>query len=360
MYKFLYLLLVSFFMTFCFLSCKKKKNAEYTIPPASLSVLPVDTSLIAGLVPLGNINPPGHTFPTNHMYIYFKNPGVAVQMYSPGNLHIHEIARFRSNWGTATAKEEYAVYFGSFSGTLLYFAHLSSLSPSLASAVNGFNGATCDNYSTGGSNNEQCRKQVSIDLNAGDIIGTSNQLPGQFAIDMGMRVNNKPVCPLDYFNAAARAKLEPKLGNGTGTIKRTVSPLCGETDLNVAGTLQGNWYKQGAPRTPEDNHIAFVKDNVEPGKLYISVGTAVPGLESRAYTFIQASSGVINRPFTSVISNGQVYCYNPLFFIGAPVPNTSIIVKLEDNGSLSFEKRNCDCSCNTPYAFTAAKISYTK
>ncbi|MGB4938439.1 MAG: hypothetical protein WBO30_15590 [Ferruginibacter sp.] len=344
-----------------FSSCKKGDDeSSYAIATASLSVSPVDTSQVSGLVPLGNLNPPGHTFPTDHMYFYFKNPGVSVPVYAPGNLHIFQISRFRNNPGTPGATEDYSIDFGSQSGTLLYFSHVSSLSPALLAAADAFSGASCESYSTGGSTIEFCRKSVSLDINAGEIIGSGNEVAGQFALDMGFRVNNIAVCPLDYFNAGTKVKLEAKLGNSNGTVKRITAPICGEYNQDLSGTLQGNWYKQGVPRSPEDNHIAFVKDNVEPEKLRISIGSAVPGLPSAVYNFTQTGAGVIDRPFISVTNTGQIFCYNPLYYYGAPVPGTSIIVKLEDNGTLSFEKRNCDCSCNLPYAFSAAKISYTR
>ncbi|MGB4845986.1 MAG: hypothetical protein WBP16_16080 [Ferruginibacter sp.] len=354
-------ILISSLYLSVFTACNKSDDApSYQISTGSLSISLVDTSVIAGLVPLGNLNPPGHTFPTDHMYIYFKTPGAAVPVKAPGNLHIFQISRFRNNPGTVGETSDYRIDMGDPAGTVLYFSHLSSLSPLLETAAAGFSGASCEIYSTGGTNIEYCRKAVSLDVSAGNVIGAGNETISQFAIDMGFTVNNIAVCPLDYFNATAKALLELKLGNTTGTIRRTTTPLCGEINHDVAGTLQGNWYKQGAPRSPEDAHIAFVKDNVEPAKLRISIGSGVSGLASDVYNFLPVTTGVVDRPFTSVTNNGQVFCYNPLYYYGAPVPNTSIIIKLEDNGNLSFEKRNCDCSCNQPYTFTAAKITYTK
>src|SRR5215510_6450023 len=38
---------------------------------------PVDLAQVTGVVPLGNVNPPGHTFPTPHMYFYLKRDNPA-------------------------------------------------------------------------------------------------------------------------------------------------------------------------------------------------------------------------------------------------------------------------------------------
>src|SRR4051794_29067428 len=64
-------------------SCGSAK-AVFTTPPIAVTN-------ILGWVPLGAMNPPGHTFPTDHQYIYittFGNTGAAVPLYSPGNITI--------------------------------------------------------------------------------------------------------------------------------------------------------------------------------------------------------------------------------------------------------------------------------
>ncbi len=151
-------------------------------------------------------------------------------------------------------------------------------------------------------------------------------------------------CPLDYFDVASRARLESKLGNYNGAVKRTTPPTCGEINQDIAGSLQGIWLKQGFPKYPEDNHIAFVKDNVVPIKPALSVGSAVPGLPSGVYTFLLRPSGLIDRPFADVVNDGQIYCYTPKYFSGTDLANLSIIVKLENQSTLSFEKRNCNAA----------------
>ena len=40
------------------------------------SVSPVAMADILGWVPLGNLGPPGHLFPTDHQYLYVNNPDV--------------------------------------------------------------------------------------------------------------------------------------------------------------------------------------------------------------------------------------------------------------------------------------------
>lgn len=342
--------------------CKKKNREEvlsHPIAAGSLSFSPLDTAQIMGLVPLGGLNPPGHTFPNDHMGLYYKNFGVARTIYSPGNVHIFRVSRDRHGIGTSHETQDYHIEFGDPASTVLYFGHVNTLSTRLMDASAGFSGADCNTYTAGAELHEQCKKDVSIEVSAGEAIGTGGVVAGQFALDMGMLVNNEPVCPLDYFDAATRTKLEAKLGNHLGTVKRTISPLCGEINQDIAGTLQGIWLKQGLPKYPEDPHIAFVKDNVQPDKPMISVGNGIPGLASNVYTFTVQASGQVNRAFASVVSNGTIFCYTPGYIGGGVEPNTSIIVQLENSTTLALEKRNCDCAC-TPYSFSAAKISYRR
>jgi hypothetical protein len=294
------------------------------------------------------------------MGAYYKDFGVRRNIKSPGNLHIFSIARDRHAIGALGETEDYRISFGSQTGALLYFGHVNTISARLTDAVAGFSTAVCNTYIAGGLTQEQCVKEVSIDVTAGEIIGTGGVVAGQYALDIGMLSNNNAVCPLDYFDAPTRAELEPKLGSYDGTIRRTEPPLCGEVNQDLAGTLRGIWLKQGLPKYPEDNHIAFVKDNVEPAKPCISIGSAVPGLASNVYTFIPQSSGQIDRRFTEVTSNGSIYCFSLQLLSGGSVPGTSIIVKLDNNTTLSFEKRNCDCASNLPYSFTTSKMVYVR
>jgi hypothetical protein len=63
------------------------------------------------------------------------------------------------------------------------------------------------------------------------------------------------------------------------------------------------------------------------------------------------------RPDHTIVAGS---CYTPVYLGGAVVPNTSIIVQLENNSTLALEKRNCDCACNLPYSFSAARITYVR
>src|SRR6185369_203739 len=89
------------FIVMLIISGCKKKNREreeglaHPIAAGSLTFSPLDTANIMGLVPLGGLNPPGHTFPNDHMGLYYKNFGMARTIYAPGNVHIFRVSRDR-------------------------------------------------------------------------------------------------------------------------------------------------------------------------------------------------------------------------------------------------------------------------
>jgi hypothetical protein len=359
---------------FLFISCKKMEtvndtninssNPAYDLVKNSLTVPPFDTADITGLVPLGNLNPPGHTFPTDHMYLYCFTNKSSLDIKSPGNIHIVRIGRTHYNVGTAGDHYDYNIAMGS-DNSFMYWGHVSSLSARLLTAVNNFIGVKCDTaYSTGGSTYQQCFIPVSLSATPGEVLGIANTNNGLAGMDLGVTVNNLGANPLDYFDAAARAMMEPKLGSFDGRTRRTVPPICGEFLVDKAGTAQGNWFRYSTQKGAEDNNIALVPDNVIPSQLAFSVGNSIPGLKSGVYYFDIQNTGLINRKFTDVLADGNAYCYT----LGYPnfpntgnslIPNISIIVKLENANSLSIEKRNCDCSC-IPYTFSPTKVSFIR
>lgn len=330
----------------------------------AFAVIPFDTIDITALVPLGNLNPPAHTFPTDHMYFYCFTNQASLNIKSPGNVTIFRITRIRYDAGAPNERIDYSIAMGS-DKSYLYWSHVSQLSPRLLAAVNNFTTAKCEKpYATGGTYFEPCYQELSLTATPGEILGIAKTKNGLAGIDFGAVVNGTGTNPLDFFDASARAQLERKLGRYDGKVKRTIQPLHGESMQDILTTAMGNWYRQGMARQPEDNHIALVKDNIDPTKQAFSVGNNLTGLPSGVYYFNPQNSGYINRHFAEVKADGNTYCYT----LGIPdfpfpgnsfLPSTSIIIRMENGTTLSLEKRNCDCNC-VPYLFSTAKATFTR
>lgn len=354
-------------------SCSKNTNNEAIVNTANtgndlvrnaFTVIPLDTADITALVPLGNLNPPAHTFPTDHMYFYCFTSKPSLNIKSPGNTTVFRIVRTRYNAGTSSERFDYTITVGS-DKSYLYWGHVNTISPRLQTAVDNFINAKCQPpYSTGGISAEQCYLNLNLAITPGEVLGTVISKNGWAILDFGAVVNSTGTNPLEFFDAASRSQLEPKLGRFDGKVKRTIPPLYGENMQDIVTTAMGNWYKQGAPRTPEDNHMALVKDNIDPTKQAISAGNSLPGLPSGVYYFNPETSGFTNRNFAEVKADGNIYCYT----LGIPnfpfpgnslIPMTSVIIRMENGTTISAEKRNCDCIC-VPYQFSSAKITYAR
>ena len=339
-------------------------NPKYDLVSGAFTVSPFDTVDVRAIIPLGNLNPTAHVFPSDHMYFICASTKPTLEIKSPGNLHLLRITRGLSNGGGINNLTEYTISLGSDNSNI-YFSHVSNISQRLLNAVNNFIGANCQPaYTTGGITYQGCSvNPVSVSITAGETLGTANMSGGSGGIDMGVYIKYIGANPLQFFDPPSRAMLEAKLGSNDGRIKRTVAPICGEFNYDIDGTAIGNWVKTGFLRSPEDNNLALVKDNVRPSIQAISAGITLPFLNAGVYYFNPVSTGLINRNFAEVKPDGITYCYTMdlLGFVntGNSIPNSSIIIRLENNTTLSAEKRNCDCTC-TPYAFTSNKATYTR
>ncbi len=297
-------------------------------PP--LAVSPVDLAVLQDIAPLGNLNPPGHTFPTDHIYLYtpFVSGGstpAAVQ--SPGDIAITSVGRQTRSGGGQPDLVDYTVQFYPCADVYMYLGHLSALTADVLTQVGPFDAGCNAPYMTGGFTYQQCYKGVSITLSAGTALGAMGG-PSEGALDLGAydrrtaalafvdpaRVSGggggafsalHTVCPIDYFASAVASAMRALLGGGG--VRRSVAPVCGELMQDVANTGQGRWFYDAT--TNDDHHLALVHDNVVPGLGVFSMGTSVPSVPTGTYRFTPASSGRVNLDFKLVTADGNLYCY---------------------------------------------------
>ena len=223
-------------------------NPIYDLVKGAFTVPPFDTADVTGLVPLGNLNPPGHTFPSDHMYFYCFT-SASLNIKSPGNVRITRIGRTHYNAGSAGDHYDYNISLGS-DNSYIQWGHVSNLSARLLAAVNNFATAQCEpQYATGGSTYIQCYLNVSLMATPGEVLGIANSNSGLAGMDFGAYINGSGANPLEYFDARSRTMMETKLGRYDGKTRRTIAPICGEYDQTIVGTAQGNWIKQGGTKS---------------------------------------------------------------------------------------------------------------
>ncbi|HVO32428.1 MAG TPA: hypothetical protein VMU17_00850, partial [Elusimicrobiota bacterium] len=154
--------------------------------PVTFSVAPVDLPNVRFLQSLGNLNPPGHTFPTDHIYFYYNYVNVGLNInpiatstanacaggcpvYALADGFISEIQSGADYGPVANQFRVTFVYTDTFSS---YYDHMSGLAPAIvaqAGAITPFG-----NLSTW------------IPVKAGQLVGSTGGVTGENALDLGV------------------------------------------------------------------------------------------------------------------------------------------------------------------------------
>lgn len=348
-------------------SCSDKKEF-FTV-----SHIPI--SELQNIVPLGNLNPSGHTFPTNHLYFHLKGfSGVEsspnAQVVAPGNIWITRIGSSEYTMKERQIKD-YKLDFTVCMEVRGYFIHIASLSEKLLQSF--AQPDNCKEYDTGGIHYKNCEKDFyfsPISVAGGESIGTVGGSSDFGLADLRTQelvyANPKRwyedplhrVCPLDYFSEGVGMQLKSLLGSSD--IKRTVEPICGEVAQDKPGTAQGVWFVKGTSNTyPEDPHLALVHDNIDPEKGVFSVGASINELSSGTYSFNPGSSGLVNRDFKNITADGKVYCYEAQG--GRPYTQyVVVILQLTSSTTLRIEKQNSNICGNGPWAFSSNYVDFER
>lgn len=328
------------------------------------TVSPLNLSDFISMVPLGNLNPTGHVFPTDHIYMYLRRSGdgtANVPLYAPGNATVTQIN------GSEHVDEgftDYSITLQPCDELKLVFGHVTSLSSGLSEALTApFQWDST--YSTGGKTYRNFGKNVSIAIIAGEEIGTTGGNPGQNALDIGAydsrvtlnfanssrfagRDTIHTACPINYYFGDLKTTLMNLFGDYDGDPKRTVEPICGTIEQDIAETAQGIWFVKGTTTLEgEDPHLALVHDNMDPTKAVFSVGNSMSpsGLSGGTYSFIPQNSGLINRDFDDIRADGNIYCFEPNYLTGA------ILLQLQSPTTLRIEKQTSTSCAGGSYSF---------
>jgi len=344
-------------------SCGDKKEL-FTV-----SHIPI--SELQNIVPLGNLNPPGHTFPTNHLYFHLKGftgrqSESNAPVIAPGAMWITRIGSSEYTMNGRQIKD-YKMDFTVCKEVRGYFIHLTSLSEKLLQSFG--QPGNCNEYDTGGIHYKNCGNDFQsspISVAGGESIGTAGGSSDFGLADLRTQelVYANPerwyedslhrVCPLDYFTADIGSQLKSLLGSSD--TKRTVEPTCGEVAQDKPGTAQGVWFVKGTINTyPEDTHISLVHGNINPLKGVFSVGTTLSatGLNSGTYYFDPKNSGFVNRDFKDV-QPGNIYCYDSF-----TQSSSRIILQLTSSTTLRIEKQSGECG-NGPWSLTSNHVNFER
>jgi len=346
-----------------------------------LTVPPVSESDYEVILPLGDLAPPGHTIPTDHIYYMLPREGEItreVEVRAPGDIVITRVEETAHVEGGERSFSDFSVTFSPCSDRILKFGHLTSITNAVRTATGGSDDEFCNEYGLGGTTYRTCSFSLDLEVAAGTVVGTAGGIvDGSAALDLwGFDLSTQAltwanptrystdgdmllhvVCPLSLFADDARSLQTSRLGGHSGEF-RTAEPICGEVNQDLAGTAQGNWFTGVATTMHDgwDNHLALVHDNVDPSTAAISIGGVFS--EPGVWLFTPGPSGQINRDFSSVKPDGTVYCFEGARNAqpGGRGFDGRLLVQLVSGTELMIERQDASCTTddltfNTPLSY---------
>ncbi|PKB71577.1 MAG: hypothetical protein BZY87_04835 [SAR202 cluster bacterium Io17-Chloro-G6] len=334
------------------------------------------------IVPLGNLAPAAHTLPTVHHYIDIRKTDpndptslpVEVPVVSPADITITEMTFIEElNRPDFT---DYSLIFEPCLGFKSYLDHFLTVAPVVQKAYDAAPVRFCRDYTLYYEERtldwRLCKKEVNIEIKAGEPLGTAGGGEGQNALDFaafdfrqGPSVFANPdrwvyqrdmtyaVCPLDYFPAELKDQLKSRLGPRHNGPLRTAEPICGEVAQDIPGTAQGIWIEPGLGiEWDESQIVALVHDNFEPSLAVFSIGLSMEdeGLAHGAYYFDPVPSGLVNRDFGDIVP-GDTYCFEGLSGRG-DLSGLIILIALTDPATMMIEGQPRS-SCGTAWDFVS-------
>lgn len=367
------------------------KEPNYPKCPNSNEIFthyPIKLDDLKHIIPLGNLNPPGHTFPVRHMYWnvmnvtpdFQDNDSPEVPVYAPGGLYINNISLMENiDKGTT----DYSVSFFACEDISGYFIHFQTLSDKLQQAFDASPNDDCDVDTPGNEQFRNCFREVEVTVEAGEQMGTIGGAGGAYGYDFGLQDFRKEpaivanewmrdgfeytVCPIEYFPTYMQTELFSKVSNNTGENKRTLEPICGTPHQDVPRTAQGVWFRESELENIQQNgydgskrmHIALVHDNINPtiAAFSIAKGLESIGINENTYYFLPKISGLVNIDFDEVTANGETYCYEFKSEYGRW--DFTILLKMTDATNIQIGMSNND-TCNSTSWELDEFITYTR
>lgn len=344
-----------------------KGKEEFNIPECTnqkYTFAPIELADIREISPLGSLNPPGHTIPTEHTYLHIAQEyggQKIVPLKSPGDIYITAISSDRDD--IAPARSEYAIGFSLCRDVHGYFNHVKEISNELRKILGS---VECEQWTVNPGN--ICSKRIFYEAKAGTVLGGVGHKQGNF--DFGTydyRIKHEfinpyrygfydgskvgpatlhKVCPYDYYEPSLKDKIYAKLQNNG-------RPKCGKTMQDLIGTLQGNWfYGEARYDVPSswEQQLSFAYEHADPSLATISIGGQFT--DTSKWRIKEKTSGQLNRKFSDVKQDGNIYCYegtDPYIAIDPAKANKAkqegkIILQLIDDDTLKVEHQKGSCS----------------
>lgn len=327
------------------------------------------------MIPLGNLNPPGHTSPVDHIYFDTLETGkLAINAPTEGWIkNITEVSFADDN--VNYVPEVYTLDIVICDGLEITLGNLTELIPEIKAEMDKQREDECkyEIIKPGHTRYEgQCYFGMNYKLNVGQLIGYTQKLENNSGLPFEIWAANYNVppkagvnweyylddryahimCLFDLYSGDLKAKYYSRFGRFNSSdseptfIPRTIPPICGEVNQDVVGTIQGMWYgeaplKEGSLEF-NGKGLAFVHHNIDPRIGEISIGGNFTDVGVMA--FQPAHTGRINREFSQVTADNQIYCYYQDKIPEWPHVPGKILVQLIDDHNLIVEHQDGNCT----------------
>lgn len=360
------------------------KTGSYPSCPADLEGILtaplMEPKYIYALTPLGNINPPGHTSPVDHIYFSTDYEG-QIPLFAPADAWITSITVLSTNDGSGNyIQNGYVISYTVCDGLVLDFAQYNDIIPDLKAEIEKQSRSNCvyeivkpghDNAGEG-----QCYYNLSYPVKAGEQIGYVQAEETEWGLSLPFEIwaanYNVPVrsdvnwdfynddryahsfCLFDLYSGDLKEQYDQKFGGDNrfkpaddptpDFVPRTVEPICGQVNQDLPGTIQGMWYG-GEPGGKGDGlefqgkGLAFLHNNIDPTQAELSIGGNFTS-QAGAFMFTPNHSGTIDREPAEVTADGQIYCYNA----DSWSVHGKILVQLLDDHHLKVENQTGLCT----------------
>ena len=243
--------------------------------PVTFTCIPLESNAYSEIIPLGNLNPPGHTFPSEFINFVLINE-TGSEIYDVRAPAAGVITGIKYNPYTV-GNVEYDDYDVRITHTNTFesiFYHLSDLNESILDKAGDL------------MPNSQEWVPVSLPVEAGEVFGKAKVRPGEYTLAwLVVNWEGPPkfihpetypprtayaVCPLDYLTDSLKNEAFQK-------VKRTDEPRGGKIDFDMLGRLSGNWFLEGGEPCVwnYNNHLAIVYHWINASQIVVSIGGTV-------------------------------------------------------------------------------------
>lgn len=306
-----------------YLACPKNISGILTAPL-------MEPKYISQLTPLGNINPPGHTSPVDHIYFATDFRG-KIPLFAPADATITNVTEIlQANSSGKYLPQGFVLTYVVCDGLVLDFASytdvIQPIRDELSKQTPSCNYGIVKPGHIGGPEG-QCGYQISYKVKSGEEIGWVQAVKRGDSYDLPFEIwaanYNVPArsdVNWNYYNDNRYAHSMCLFDLYAGDLKkafyskfpRTIEPICGQVNQDVVGRIQGMWY--GGDSSEKDlefqgKGLAFLHNNIDPTQGEISIGGNFTK-QAGVIMFKPTHSGNIDREPSEVKSDGKIYCYN--------------------------------------------------